>query len=290
MKNRFLRFIFITAIMSFFPITSFGQCSDAGVCQIGHIISDNKENQLDISLLYKNGYSGKDNDVSFSSFQLAAQYRLFGSSTIGFVMPYNLQSGPGGDVNGPGDLLISWSQGLLLNGTNALSASIGVKLATGDENKEPTLPQIYQPGLGSNDFLFAVNYNYEKFGLGIGYQLSGGRNDNEILRLKRGDDLLIRASYLFTLDYFQITPNLIFIKQLSTSSILDPGSENENFIEIEGSDQSQLNFLTIIQYNLNEDYALFSEIAIPFLKRDVNVDGLKRAYTASFGIKLSIEN
>ena len=288
MKRIFLFCTITFTSLSFFSSVSFGQCSDAGVCQIGHITNNSDEQLLNISLSYKNGYSGKEDDVTFSSFQLDTRYDLFKGSTIRFVVPYNLQSGPVGNINGLGDLLISWSQKLLAYEASSLSASFGVKLATGNENKEPTLPQIYQPGLGSNDFIFALDYSYEKFGFGAGYQLSGGRNDNEIIKLKRGDDLLIRASYLFAIDYFKITPNLIFIKQLSTSSISDFSSQD--YIEVKGSDQSQLNFLTLIQYDLNENYALFSEVAIPFLKRDVNVDGLKRAYTASFGLRLSIEN
>jgi hypothetical protein len=286
MKKRFLHFIFISVFISLFPILSFGQCSDAGVCQIGYMAGSNEEQMLNISLLYKNGHSGKEDDVAFNSFQLDARYDLFKGSTIKILVPYNLQSGPAGDVNGLGDLVLSWSQELLSNEASTLSASAGVKLATGDENKEPTLPQIYQPGLGSNDFIFTLDYNYENLGIGAGYQLSGGRNDNETLELKRGDDLLIRASYLFSIDYFRITPNLIFIKQLSNSSILDFSSQN--YIDVERSDQSQLNFLTLIQYGLNENYVLFSEVAIPFLKRDINVDGLKRSYTASFGIRFII--
>jgi hypothetical protein len=286
MKRIFLFCIITFTSLSFFSSLSFGQCSDAGVCQIGQITNNSDEQLLNISLSYKNGYSGKEDDVTFSSFQLDSRYDLFKGSTIRFVVPYNLQSGPGGDVNGLGDLLISWSQELLSNETSSLSASAGVKLATGNENKEPTLPQIYQPGLGSNDLIFTIDYGYGNFGFGAGYQLSGGRNDNEVLKLKRGDDLLIRASYLFAIDYFKITPNLIFIKQLSVSSISDFSSQD--YIEVEGSDQAQLNFLTVIQYNFNENYALFGEVAIPFLKRDVNVDGLKRAYTASFGIRFII--
>ena len=288
MKRIFLYSIIAITFLSIFPNFSFGQCSDAGVCQIGHMPDNDNGQMLNISLSYKNGYSGKEDDVAFSSFQLDARYDPFKGSTVKLLVPYNLQSGPLGDVNGLGDLLVSWSQELLSNETSMLSASAGVKLATGDENKEPTLLQIYQPGLGSNDFIFTLDYNYENFSFGTGYQLSGGRNDNELLKLKRGDDILVRASYLFSIDYFRIIPNLLFIKQLSNSSILDFTSQNENYIEIEGSDQSQLNLLVLIQYDLNENYSLFSEAAIPFLKRDINIDGLKRAYTASFGIRFML--
>ncbi len=267
-----------------FSNISFSQCSDAGICQLGHLV-DGKEQQLNISLSYKNGYSGKEDGVSFHSFQLDTRYELFNGSILSLLVPYNIQSGPGGDVNGIGDLLLGWTQELFSNEISSLSASIGTRLATGDENKEPALPQVYQPGLGSNDLIFTIDYNYNKFGFGAGYQLAGGRNDKEGIGLERGDDLILRANYFFAIDYFQITPQLIFIKRLSKSTVLDLNATNENFVEVDGSDISQLNLLTLIQYDLNESYALFSEAAIPFLKREVNVDGLKRAYTVSFGLR-----
>jgi hypothetical protein len=184
-------------------------------------------------------------------------------------------------------LIIGWSQKLLYRETSNLTASIGLKLATGDENKEPLLPQVYQPGLGSNDLIFTIDYNYESFSFGAAFQLAGGRNDKEGIRLKRGNDLLMRTSYKFPFHNFIILPQLLLIKRISKSSILELNSANENFIEIDKSDQMQLNGVIEIQYPLNENYSLFIEAAVPFLKREVNIDGLTRAYTVSFGVRLS---
>lgn len=170
----------------------------------------------------------------------------------------------------------------------SLDATIGVRFATGDENKEPLLPQIYQNGLGTNDVIFAVNYYYDKIGFGAGYQLAGGRNDNAVTRLKCGDDLLIRTSYLFSLEDFSIIPQLLFIKRLSKSSILDTNSTNESFIEVDKSDQSQLNLLIQLQYEMSRNFALIADGAIPFINREVNVDGLTRAYTFSLGAKYKL--
>ncbi|HSP88856.1 MAG TPA: hypothetical protein VLN45_12025, partial [Ignavibacteriaceae bacterium] len=215
------------------------------------------------------------------------QYKLFRASNISLSLSYNIQDGPGGNANGIGDLLLSLTQELFNNDKSAFDIIFGAKLATGNENKERLLPQVYQPGLGSNDFIFAANYYYKNFGFGAGYQLNGGRNDKENLKLKRGDDLMLRTNYSFSLNDFQFNPQLIFIKQLSESSILDLNSSGENFIEIENSDQSQLNFLFLVDYLLNENYSLFGEVAIPFLKRDINIDGLKRAYTFFLGFRFS---
>jgi len=278
----------ITLFFLFSSMPGFAQCSDAGACQLGHFVNENDGENFKLSLTYKNAYSGKDDDVSFHSFHLTAHYDLFKGSTVSMLFPYNIQSGPVSSVDGIGDLILGWSQKLIEDETSSLTASLGIKLATGDENKESSLSQIYQPGLGSNDLIFTIDYSYERFSIGAGYQLAGGRNDNEVIRLKRGDDLIIRTSYFFPFDGFTLLPQLLLIKRLSKSSILDQNSLSENFIDVDKSDPVQINLQVELQYPLNEDFALFTEAAVPFLKREVNVDGLTRAYTISAGLRVVV--
>ncbi len=269
------------------PKNFFAQCSDAGVCQVGHLDENTSENKFRISLGFANGKSDKETDVSFTSVQINMSYKIFPRSDISLIMPYHLISGPEGDVNGIGDLILGWTQNIISDETSQLNATLGGKFATGDENKAPNLPQVYQPGLGSNDLLFAVDYSYENFGVGLGYQLAGGRNDKQGVRLERGDDFIARALYKFSLSDVSITPQLLFIKRLSESSVFDTSSAGENFINVEKSDQSQLNLIVQFQYPLNERFSLFAEGAVPFIKREVNVDGLTRAYTFSAGVSFS---
>jgi hypothetical protein len=123
--------------------------------------------------------------------------------------------------------------------------------------------------------------------VGTGYQLAGGRNDN-IQRLERGDDLLLRASYQLSFDRLSIVPQLLFIQRLAKSTILDTTStDEENFVEVDKSDQSQLNFLAKLEYEIDDNISLVGDFAIPFIKREVNVDGLTRAFSASFGVRFS---
>lgn len=241
-----------------------------------------------ISGSYKFGSSGKDDDVKYHSFQVGAVYNVLEKTLLQLSIPYHIQSGPLGDVNGIGDLLISVTQNLLSNEKSSLSASIGAKFATGDESKN-NLPMAYQSGLGTNDFIFTINYSYENIGLGIGYQLAGSRNDN-LIKLKRGDDLLVRASYNFLLDKFTITPQILFIKRLGKSNTVNllAMSPIESYIDIEGSDQTQFNLLTQVQYQIDNNYSLITDFAIPFIKREVNVDGLTRSFSASIGVQLNI--
>lgn len=286
MKN--IIFSLLILIFSGNSVLLIAQCSDAGVCSVGHIMDDNKDNILNINLGYKFGSSGKEDDVKYHSFLLGAVYNVLEKTAFQMSIPYNIQSGPLGDVNGVGDLLISVTQNFISHNNSSLDASIGAKFATGEDNAD-NLPMAYQSSLGSNDILFTINYNYKNIGFGVGYQLAGERNDN-ITKLKRGDDLLLRASYNFLLDRLNITPQILFIKRLSESNIVNSASmaPMETYIDVENSDQAQLNLLTVIQYQIDNNYSLFADFAIPFIKREVNVDGLTRSFSTSFGVQLNI--
>lgn len=287
MKVLLILSAFILAV-NFYLSESFAQCSDAGICQIGgHSMEDEDEILFSISGFYKYGYSGKEDDVQFNSLQLNVNYNLFSNNSIQLLVPYNFQSGPASDVNGIGDLILSLKQNLLTDENSSLDASVGIKMATGDDNKD-NLPQVYQSGLGMNDVLFALNYTYNKLSIGAGYQLSGARNNN-ITRLEKGDDLLLRASYNLSFDQLSITPQFLFIQRLAKSSLLDTAStDEEKFVEVDNSDQAQLNFLTVLEYKIDENISLVGDFAIPFIKREVNVDGLTRTFSASVGVSFSI--
>ena len=282
--------VILTAILiaaNFYLSETNAQCSDAGICQLGgHSMEDEDEILLSISGFYKYGYSGKEDDVQFNSLQLNVSFNAFSNSSIQFLVPYNFQSGPAGNVNGIGDLILSLNQNLLTDKSSSLDASIGIKLGTGDDNKD-SLPQVYQSGLGMNDVLIALNYAYNKLSVGAGYQISGERNNN-ITRLEKGDDLLLRASYNLSFEQLSITPQLLYIQRLAKSSILDTTSVEEAFVEVDKSDQAQLNFLTVFRYKIDDYFTLVGDFAIPFIKREVNVDGLTRVFSASVGVSFSI--
>lgn len=264
------------------------QCSDAGVCSVGHTMGEDNDNILNLNLGYKFGSSGKEDEVKYHSFQFGAVYNFLEKTSLQLAIPYNIQSGPLGDVNGIGDLLISITHNIIEASNSNLDASIGAKFGTGDDNTD-NLPMAYQSGLGSNDILLALNYAYMNLGFGVGYQLAGGRNNN-FIRLERGDDLLVRASYNLILDQIRITPQILFIQRLAESSILDTSSTSstETFVEVDNSDQTQLNFLTTFLYQIDENYSFFADFAIPFIKREVNVDGLTRSFSASLGVQINI--
>lgn len=276
--------LFVLASIFFSIINySFAQCSDAGICSLrGHSI-EQKTKTFDLSIGYSYGYSGKEDDIAYSSVKLNGLIYFTADTKFNVIMPYNFQSGPLGNLNGIGDLIISLSQSYEIKDSR-LVLTVGAKFATADENKK-RLPQVYQSGLGTNDLLLGIDYSFSNFTFGIGYQLAGKRNENSQTYLKRGDDLLIRGEYTFIIEKFNINPQLLFIKRISKSNVLYNGTLPEShFFDVDGSDHSQLNLLISTFYEINNMHSLFLEAAVPLLERDINIDGLKRTFTISTGL------
>jgi hypothetical protein len=279
--KRILLIVFAFLLLDF--TNSFAQCSDAGVCQLGFEHEESTNKNFDAGLSYSFGSSDKDDDVKFHSVKINFSYQPFRNTKLTVILPYNMQSGPLGDVSGIGDLILSFTQNIFSDRIQSASFTFGGKIATGDDSQK-NLPQIYQSGLGTNDLLIGLNYTNRNVMLGLGYQVAGSRNNNSVTRLERGDDFIARGSYIFEFEDFNISPQLLLIKRIGKSSVLDLTVAEEKFIELEDSDQLQINFLVSTDYSLNKDMKLIAEIAFPFLKREVNVDGLTRAFSAGVGI------
>lgn len=278
-KIFFTLFIIFVLFINYIP----AQCSDAGICSLGGNSIEEKTNALDLSLKYSYGYSGKDDDISYSSVELNGLFHFTADTKFNVIMPYNFQSGPLGSVNGIGDLIISLTHSYTID-KSRLTFSAGLKFATADEKKEPSLPLAYQNGLGTNDLLLGIDYSCSNISFGIGYQLAHNINNYNTSILERGNDFLLRGDYTFVIDEFLITPQFLFIKRLGKTKVPDHTDDFVDYIEIEDSDHTQLNFLINTAYKVNDFYSLFVEAAVPFLERDVNVDGLKRAFTISTGL------
>jgi len=269
-----------TLFILFYANAVFAQCSDAGVCIIG---SKELTHEHQINLSYILGKSGKEDDLTFNTVQLEANIQLLNNSKLSLLLPWSHISGPLGNASGPGDFILLWNQTVLLNGSSMLNIQAGGKFASGSSN-EKNLPQAYQPGLGTNDLLLGISYETDPWLFAIGYQLSRGRSDNALTKLKRGDDFFARIGYKIQADIFKLGLEILSIKRLQESSVLDSASLiDEAYITIPGSDQFQINILGRIYLPVHNNYGIQSIIAIPLLKRDINVDGLKRSFSFSIG-------
>lgn len=258
--------------------TIVAQCSDAGVCSIGHT-TPQPGHRFSIDYVY--GSSGKPDNLRFHAFSAGLLVSLFEQSTLSVTLPYNSQSGPLGSTSGIGDLTIVLAYNV--TSLSGVSLQIGGKIATGDDNAK-NLPQAYQGGLGTHDILLGLGYAAQPLRFAVGYQLSGGRSGNVIDRLKRGDDVLMRGGYDFSIADIALSAEILAIKRLHESSTRKPGTSPEEFITIPNSDQFQLNLLGRVRYPISDAYELQSFAALPLLQRTINVDGLKRAISFSVGL------
>lgn len=140
------------------------------------------------------------------------------------------------------------------------------------------------PGLGTNDLLVGVSYSAGNFGVSVAYQKPFGRSANYITRLKRGDDLLFRAGYHEIFNKLKVKAEVLTILRIQESSIQDPIALNEYFTDIDGSNEPQVNILGEVSYSVSNNFELTGMAAIPLLKRDYNLDGLRRSISLSAGV------
>lgn len=281
------KILIVIALLLLIAYDLFSQCSDAGICSLRDHQRMQKESSPKhrIGVNYIFGRSGKADDVTYHTARLDGRFSIFDGTEVTLLLPFNTQSGPLGSVSGAGDAIVVWNQEVVENEDFSLSFQIGGKFATGDANGDPSLPQLYQNGLGSNDILLGATASYDQWDGTIGYQIAGGRSSNAVTRLQRSDDFLLRIGYAHAFDQIRVHPSLLFIQRTGNSSIANPSyPAGPEFIELPDSAPSQLNLQIDGSYSLSDTYSTEVGIAFPFLKRIVNVDGLTRAVTMSVSI------
>jgi len=263
---------------------SFTQCSDAGVCSIGHQ-PQGKTHRISVSYLF--GKSSKADDLNFHSVVVGADLHVFEDSRVSISVPYSSQSGPLGSTSGFGDATVLWTQRLLNGETSGFSIQFGVKLPLANVNAD-NLPQAYQSGLGTTDGLFGLSYDLQEWSFAVGYQLSRGRSENRVNRVRRCDDVLLRAGYAHAFDVGRIAGEVLAIKRLAQSNILTSAAgQPEMFGLLAKSNQVQVNIVGRGAYPLSNAIEVQGMLAIPMLMRDVNVDGLTRSFSLSAGLSFA---
>src|SRR3990172_6676497 len=290
-----MKFIYIiTFVILLSPVQCiFSQCSDAGICILGKTQkSETKENLNSVSLGYRFGSSGKDpdingsiNDLIFNSVVFDADLYVSPKSRLNMSIPYNIIKGPLGTNRGVGDLTILYNHTFIIKKKHNLTMSIGGKATLGEVNTNDSLPRQYMPGLGTNDLIAGATYSIHGYSVSAAYQNPFGRSANFVTRLKRGDDFLFRAGYFQQFNKLNIKAEILTILRIQKSSILAfADSSGETYIDVEGSNEPQVNLLLSVGYNISGNFSITGEAAIPFLKRDYNYDGLKRIFTAGFSL------
>jgi hypothetical protein len=294
MTVQYLRGRIVSGVLSsvlFLAVDIQAQCSDAGACGISrHDRSRQIVQPNTLALRYSFGSSGTPDDVKYNSVIAEANLHPYSQSRLTVTLPVHWQSGPLGAVNGLGDLIAVWEQTVLEwdDQQNQMQVQAGVRLATGDANANPALPMTYQPGLGSNDVMLGASLNLSNWNAGAVYQIAGGRNDNALVRLKRGDQAVVWASYEFLVKETAFIPGLTIIKQIQESSILDTSKSSEAFVTVPGSDQLQVNLGIRVRHPLSSVLGAELFAAVPLRPREVNVDGLKRSLVLTLGLFVTL--
>ncbi|MBM4169915.1 MAG: hypothetical protein FJ215_12290 [Ignavibacteria bacterium] len=241
-----------------------------------------REHSVGIRYIY--GFGGAENGLTFNTVQVEASLPIWGDIRALIAAPWTNVAGPLGSANGLGDITLILSSPVWSNDAIELSFHLGGKLATGAVN-EGNLAQAYQPGLGTNDLLFGAAVKHGTMRHGVGYQFSRQRSANNFTRLERGDDLLLRVGYFTHIEMAAVSLELLGIQRIHESTILRQSIVGgEEFVRLADSDQLQINLLGSATYLLTEDLRLAAEAALPFLQRDINVDGLKRVFSAAIGL------
>lgn len=308
--------IAFTAVL-FIPFRAIAQCSDAGVCSVGEHASSSTE--FTASLDYLIGSSGKPDNIDIHNINLTTRYSYFF-----VILPYVVKSFKNeaytGSQHGIGDVIVGGSYSFpfdrdpyistdsgsdsvwTLPTNSALTFDIAGKFPTGSINKND-LPLRYQNGLGTTDLLLGATFSLPYYNnpnegnwlVGLGFQLPFGISGNRYDSLKRGPDLLARLSYSRDFSDIRLTCELLAIKRLRKSTLTDhwiytteqsPDPIYRDELEIENSDNLQLNINVSADYRISEDVRINAGIVIPMLKREDNTDGLTRAYTILLGVNL----
>ena len=284
---------FCSLITIFVLITGqvISQCSDAGVCVISRKQNDSLGSGLSsITLGFSYGTSGSKtdingalNDLIFSSANIGADLYISKRSRLSIGIPYIIIDGPLGKNQGIGDLTVLYSHSFTIKKKHSLAFSVGGKISVADVNSSDSLSQRYMPGLGTNDLIVGATYNYQFYGISVGYQKPFGRSNNSVIRLKRGDDFFFRAGYNQKFGRVIIKGEILTIIKIQKSSVLVTGT-TDTFTEVQGTNEPQVNLLASAGWLVDKNFILTFEAAFPFLNRDYNFDGLKRSFTTAASV------
>jgi hypothetical protein len=141
-----------------------------------------------------------------------------------------------------------------------------------------------QTGLGGSDLILGLRAARGAWTGGAAYQRAAGRSDNPSTRLRRGDDALLWVGRSQALGESRVEVRVLGIQRLGRSSVRVPGASPETFEEVRGSGRLQVNAEGQWVIPLAKAWDLQLGAALPFLRRPTNDDGLKRSWTASFGV------
>nr|HMT10465.1 hypothetical protein [Ignavibacteria bacterium] len=100
----------------------------------------------------------------------------------------------------------------------------------------------------------------------------------------RGDDVFFRAGFFEQFNKVGVKAEILTVLRLQRSSVLAAGPTPETFVEVSGSNETQVNMVASATFSPANQFSITGTAAIPFLKRNYNFDGLKRTLTLSVSL------
>lgn len=304
MKSTLVIFLILLTFHSVRTASAQG-CSDAGVCTTGLMSTLMEEStpgpEFNIGFHLARG----DDGTTINSIMLEGFYHFSTKTWIQVRIPYRFISGGLAGTNGFGDITVSVNNVFHRKNGHTFGGFLGTRIATGkadlDEDGKP-LPMVYQPTLGTTDVLIGMRWSYRGWNASLGYQQPiAQNNENGFLQslwdeesagsyhdsrqLKRQADLVARVEKRFVFGSFGFTGGLVPIYHLGQDSYLN---ENDERVDIEGSEGLTLNLALSADYNLKDMTYFRAFFGSPLVTRDVQPDGLARQYVAgiSAGLRL----
>lgn len=282
-------------ILAALPVKLAAQgCSDAGICTSPgqtDVPAEDSADSLRRNMLGVTASWGLG-EQAVAVFQVIPEAEFFLGANIRFQLkvPYSYATGNLGKAQGIGDIItgFSWTKAIRKNAL--LRFSVLTKLPAGKTDRSSgllPLPMPYQPGLGTTDLIGAVAYNYKSWSFSGAYQhVLRHANNNAFLhnawplnedamlyfesaRLKRGNDVLLRAAKNFTRNRFTITPGMLLLYRLQEDEV--------NGASVNGAGGITLNATASIMCRMPGNSSLALLAGSPLVVRDVRPDGLTRA-------------
>ncbi|HBH06370.1 MAG TPA: hypothetical protein DDX92_07185 [Flavobacteriales bacterium] len=266
-------------------------CSDAGFCTVDSFKPQTEGSDSTFKNRIKVGssYGRADHEILV----YAAYVEYHREITVRWSLDARLtslaQTGNDISVFGLSDLYLNTNY---KTGKVVFTAGIKVPFNTADGSKDNLpLPMDYQSSLGTFDLLAGIGYHIGNLQFVAALQQPLAQNNNTFEPLLypedspltkfqstnnfiRSGDVLLRASYVFKLGNWTLTPALLPIYHLSEDKYTDATGIERN---IEGSSGLTLNTNLFVDYFLSDRSALQFSIGAPLIVRENRPDGLTRS-------------
>jgi hypothetical protein len=273
--------------------------------------SFNKRIDFKLRSLGIDQYRGKSNLTAvIYATTIDVNFGLSDRSSIHFKLPYmvitgnltdnnNLTDSPG-NVNGFGDISISYTRSLYVNDHFEVQGTIGGKIPTNRSDKTLNgipLPMYYQTSRGSYDVVFGGSLISSKWLVAVGYQQALTRNENQFswsdwpqpdvypdstyilqhdiaANLLRGTDVMTRLERNFRFYNFNLNIGILAIFRVTKDEILN--RETNERVKLDDTTGDAITLLMGGGYQLDIHSSLKFSAGIKLTDRKVNPDGLTR--------------